>query len=225
MNLNVFAQKVGLLEAKQGNVETWVWPTTDQYTYNLIVNDWVEGILPILFDNPDYKNGTVIQAGGNCGVYPLFYTQFFKRVYTFEPDPINFFCLVNNCQMNEISKFNCALGDKPGNVNIIIRDQKNLGMNMVQSTNEINVPVVAIDSFGFQDVKLIQLDLEGYEPQALLGAVETLKKWKPDLILECAANYQEVMKVLQPLGYVMIKQITRLDCFFKYQPNDMVVTI
>lgn len=225
MNLNNFQQRCGILKAQHGNVEQWHWPFVDKHTYSLIMADWINGIQPYIFSNPDFRNGTVIQAGGNCGVYPLLLSEHFKRVYTFEPDMLNFFCLVNNTQMPNISKFNCALGDKPGNVNVVVRDQQNVGMNMVTETKEIDVPVVTIDSFDFQDVKLIQLDLEGYEPQALLGAVNTLKKWKPHLILECAANYAEVVKVLNPLGYVKVREISRLDSVFVHRPEDMVVTL
>lgn len=225
MNLNNFQQRCGLLQAEHGNVKEWVWPLTDKYTYSLIINDWVNGILPYIYENPDFRNGTVIQAGGNCGVYPLLLTEFFKRVYTFEPDPINFHCLSNNCQMLNISKFNCALGDSPGNVNIVVRDETNVGMNMVTATKEIDVPVVTLDSFDFPNVKLIMLDLEGYEPQALRGALNTIAKWKPHLILECAANYQDVWNILAPLGYVKIKEISRLDSVFVYRPDNMVVTI
>jgi len=225
MNLNNFQQRCGLLKAQHGNVEQWHWPFSDKYTYNLIMADWMSGIQPYILNNPELKNGTVIQAGGNCGVYPLLLSEHFKRVYTFEPDMINFFCLVNNTQMPNISKFNCALGDKPGNVKIVTRDEKNVGMNMVSETNEIDVPVVTIDSFDFQNVTLIQLDLEGYEPQALRGAINTIKKWKPHLILECAANYEQVREVIEPLGYVKIKEITRLDSVFIHRPQDMVVTL
>ena len=33
-------------------------------------------------------------------------------------------------------------------------------------------------------VGVIQLDVEGYEKEVLLGAVNTIKKWKPIIILE-----------------------------------------
>jgi len=225
MNLNNFQQRCGILKAQHGNVEQWHWPFVDKYTYSLIMTDWMSGIQPHILSNPDFKNGTVIQAGGNCGVYPLLLSEHFKRVYTFEPDMVNFFCLVNNTQMPNISKFNCALGDRPGNVKVVVRDEKNVGMNAVAATEEIDVPVVTIDSFDFQDVKLIQLDLEGFEPQALIGATKTIMKWKPHLILECAANYDQVWEVLRPLGYVKIKEITRLDSVFVHRPEEMVVTL
>lgn len=219
MNLGSFAQQIGIRKKSYVEVKDWCWPLRDRSTYEYIINDWHNGILPIFLKNEHYKDGTVIQAGGNCGVYPFLFTQFFKRVYTFEPDPINFFCLVNNCQMNEISKFNCALGDKPGNVDIIVRDKKSVGKNMVRPSQQLSIPVVTIDSFDFQNVKLVQLDLEGYEPQALQGAIETLRKWKPDLILECVNNFEEVTKIIQPLGYVKVHRITQLDRYFKHISN------
>jgi hypothetical protein len=40
------------------------------------------------------KNKDVLlQAGGNAGFYVKKYAEIFKNVYTFEPEPLLFFCL------------------------------------------------------------------------------------------------------------------------------------
>lgn len=41
-----------------------------------------------------------------------------------------------------------------------------------------------LDSFNFQDVDLIKVDIEGTELFALMGAVETIKKWHPVIQVE-----------------------------------------
>ena len=70
------------------------WPRNDKETLNIILEDW-NIIAPKL--NPLLPNRrTVIQAGGHCGVYPLLYSDIFQKVFTFEPDAVNFMHLVMN---------------------------------------------------------------------------------------------------------------------------------
>ena len=218
MNLNNYERKVGLLQAQVGNITQWVWPTDDTQTFGIIVEDWFNGIRPVLLQHFKDRTKTVIQAGGNCGVYPLLYKEIFDTVYTFEPDPLSFFCLTVNCQMPGISKFNCAIGEGPGSAVMNELFVENRGMNKVELTDEPAIPVVAIDSFGFKNVGVIQLDLEGFEPQALRGAIRTIEKYHPMIILECESNYDEVFAVIEPLGYKPLAKITRLDTVFIHQP-------
>jgi len=74
------------------------------------------------------------------------------------------------------------------------------------------VPMIALDSLALTDIDLIELDLEGYEYDALLGAKETIERNKPVLIIENAAD--EVKQFLSTLGYVEWKKINRLDSLF-----------
>jgi len=217
MNLKNYENQIGLLKHTVGNVTQWYWPSTDKYTFGIILHDWENGIKPLLAEHFTERNGTVIQAGGNSGLYPFVLQEFFQRVYTFEPDPLSFFCLTLNCQMPSITMMNCAIGEEPGTVTMHERDPNNRGMNCVVPTEGAQIPVVALDSFGFNDVKLMQLDLEGFEPQALRGAIDTINRCHPMLILECADNYDDVFKIIEPLGYKPLAKITRLDTVFTYQ--------
>lgn len=227
MNLNNYGRNCHIMEAQIGNIREWVWPIQDTQTFPLIVHDWFNGIRPTIIDrHGSKKEGAVIQAGGNCGVYPLLYTEFFNHVYTFEPDPINFYCLTANCQIPGIVKFNCALSDKNDLVTIKENSSVNRGMNAVESTADRgsvhSVPAVTIDSFEFEDVRLIQLDLEGYEGNAILGARRTIEKFKPMIILEWSdeharvlpEQYEEVKGIMTSINYKVAGQITNLDTLF-----------
>jgi FkbM family methyltransferase len=145
-------------------------------------------------------------------------------VYTFEPDPLSFFCLTNNCQFDNIIKFNAALGDKNGLIKVKEFHPDNRGMNRVEPTTDIahSIPIVAIDNFELQDVKLIQLDLEGYEIPAIKGALKTIKKHKPVMILECgdeinpddAPHRTQLVDMMESIGYSMHRSLGRLDIAF-----------
>ena len=225
MNINNYAAKCGMLQAEVGNIKQWVWPMSDNQTFGIIVNDWFAHIRPYLLEHfKNQKAGSVIQAGGNCGVYPLLYTELFDLVYTFEPDPLSFFCLVNNCQLDNITKFNAALGDQNGLIAMKEVQSNNRGMNKIEGTNQSGcyTPIVTIDSFEFKDVSLIQLDLEGYEVQAIKGATNTIQTYKPVIILECGdqnnpsdlKHRNEVFEMMKSIGYHNHKQLGRLDNVF-----------
>lgn len=229
MNLNPMSQACGLLKHRVGNIEQWVWPISDTSTYGIIVQDWIDTIRPFLQETfGSKKRGTVIQAGGNCGVYPLLYTEFFKTVVTFEPDPLSFYCLVNNCQAPGIVKFNAALSDRAENVSMKEVAPGNRGMNKTSSVSEETsigtevIPAMALDSLDYFDLRLMQLDLEGNEVKAIDGARKTIEKHRPVIVLECGnevdpANvpqYREAMAKMESIGYKKLKQLNRLDVMF-----------
>ena len=86
-----------------------------------------------------------------------------------------------------------------------------------------SVPLVRIDQFNFPAVDLIYLDVEGFEPQVLLGALSTLDKFRPVICLEDTGLGDlklraEVMKVLEDRGYVNVDNFNR-DKVFKWTPN------
>ena len=219
MNINPLQSQCTLFRQRIGAIESWMWPSVDIETFRIIFADWIKYYDPFLRKEFASKNGTVIQAGGNCGMYPLLYTAFFNRVYTFEPDPLSFFCLAHNCQYGNIYKFNCALGHRPGYVDIIQSPQAdNRGMNRVKEVITPSIPSITLDSFWLDDVKLIQLDLEGFEQWALEGAVETIKRNKPVIIVECSLlNVEQVEKILHSLDYRKCEQLTPSDRIYRHK--------
>lgn len=71
------------------------------------------------------------------------------------------------------------------------------------------VPVRTIDSFGFKRVNLIKIDAQGAELDVLKGALATLRRCRPVIIIEVwpdglssfGGNAEEIMKTLRKLGY------------------------
>jgi FkbM family methyltransferase len=182
----------------------WVWRNVDLRAgdggaWKGPKEDWETrgGHVEVLLSMPRHR--TVIQAGGNQGMYPRLLAEAFERVYTFEPDGLNFFCLVQNCQKDNIFKFQAAVGHTFSFVDLD-RQGDNTGGYTIKPGGSI--PIVPIDAFGFQDVDLIMLDVERAELSALHGATETIKRSWPVIVLECG-NTQDIQDFLIPLGYQM----------------------
>lgn len=169
------------------------------------------------------RHDTVLQAGGNCGVWPRALAHLFERVITFEPDPRNFACLAYNTrEMPNVSRFKYALGDVAGwgTMETPAHETDNCGaLQFVPSATDCadsQIPMMRIDSLGLDKCDLIYLDIEGFEIPALRGAAETLTRCKPVVVIEdkgLSERYGfkqgEAAEVLRPLGYRVVERIHR----------------
>lgn len=145
------------------------------------------------------NKGVVVQAGGYCGVFPRLLSETFERVYTFEPDSLNFFCLTLNCQSENIIKAQAALGNVHGLLSVIRTHATNKGMNIVGVSPEASIPTYRIDDLHLDACDLIALDTEGYEFNILSGAIETIGKFKPVITVEDPTEHTD--RLLSQFGY------------------------
>lgn len=148
----------------------------------------------------------VIQAGGAIGIWPNAYAKHFAQVYTFEPNPKNFYCLVRNLQHLNIHPIHAGLGDAPRFVSTEMVDEGNTGTYAI--SGEGTSPVLRIDDFAWPYVDLIQLDIEGFEHAAILGAQRTIAQHRPTVILELKNHGErygvkdaETFALMESLGY------------------------
>ena len=162
------------------DLQEWEWPDFD--TKLIQVFDQVKDIYRIL---PFVDNRAVcIQAGGACGVWPKLFSKYFVRVITFEPEPENYQCLLENCPEKNITKCKRALGDEMKAVGLALHKSEltNAGAWYVHHGDGFSM--VTIDSMGMDNVGLIQLDIEGLELEALKGARETIMASLPLIVIE-----------------------------------------
>lgn len=122
-----------------------------------------------------------VQAGGNVGVWPKALAKEFNAVYTFEPDWLNFRCLSLNVTEPNVVKLQAALGFERGLIDLA-RDPANCGAHYVDGKGM--VPTLRIDDLGLEACDLIALDVEGYELNALRGAHDTIRKFRPVIVCE-----------------------------------------
>ena len=181
------------------NVTDWIWIAQDNGAWDGPKTDFENSHREkILRHVKNFK--VVIQAGGNQGMYPRLLSDMFESVYTFEPDPLNFHCLVNNCQRDNVYKFNAALGAEHAMIRVNRNVPDNTGMNTVTEDSSAHVFQMKIDDLScLNNCDLIWLDIEGYEYNAIRGGIELIKKFKPTVMLERPNN--EVIELLTSEGY------------------------
>jgi len=188
--------------------DKWYWPKLDEssWKYQNEYNDLIDHILPYV------KNkGIMVQAGGNCGYLLNTFVDYFETIYTFEPDPVNFYCLNQNVDSEKVIKMQCCLGDDglPVSTQQLIREDRPNDTGGVHISGIGTTPSIIIDNLNLPSCDLIQLDIEGYEYKALLGCVETIKKYKPVLCIEFCEkwlnryndNSDKIISLLESLDY------------------------
>lgn len=137
--------------------------------------------------------GWVVQAGGMIGTWAEFLALQFKYVVTFEPDSENYSYLKERVGKTvNVQTFPSALGylRQCVEINCSRRDgsnkplHKGLSHVVCGSENAGKTPLIRVDDLQFTKLDLLCLDLEGYELEALMGAVETIKRCRPVLLVE-----------------------------------------
>jgi len=124
---------------------------------------------------------TAIDVGGHVGFMANDMAKFFEQVHSFEPEPDNFACLDQNKAEN-VTAYNFALGAGDGKAGLFNPSDDNSGGWVMGEGNSVDVRM--LDSFNFQHVGFIKIDVQGNEPGVLRGAVETLRRWKPAVMVE-----------------------------------------
>lgn len=178
----------------------WVWPTYDPCNtitdfiggWNKQKADWETSHKTKWFNHVK-KYDVVVQAGGCCGMYPRLLAEKFGTVYTFEPDPLNFFCLVNNCLKGNVVAMNAALSDASKLVGIY----RNGSVGEERITIGGWIPCFRVDDLPLEKCDLIAFDLEGQEGPALLGAAQTISTFKPVVICEDHQNRGDLLDILK----------------------------
>ena len=159
-----------------------------------LLSRWIEkdgrldhdGAIPIHY-LPHIRHGdVVIDAGAALGDHTIAYIKacgFDDNVFAFECNPLMLECLRHNCPGAKIHPV--ALSDENGKA-WMVNHNDNPGGNFLTKDSSLGYEVTTakLDSFGFTRINFIKWDIEGYELRALMGAIETVSRCRPKMIME-----------------------------------------
>lgn len=150
--------------------------------------------------------GTMLDIGAYSGIYSMVAAKCGATVYAFELNETIYNRMLENIDINQVSVFtkNCAIGDKSGFCGISKTFDTSSAAHVVDGND---IEVKTIDSFDFENVNGIKIDVEGFEKNVLLGAIETIKKNKPLIISEALTDNSliEQKAILENIGYTSEK--------------------
>jgi FkbM family methyltransferase len=159
------------------------------------------------------RRGSAIDAGANIGLYSLRMSRLFKKVYSFEINP-EISRDLKDCRLPNVEIFDVGLSDRTGEATLytpVLESGMRLdGWASLQSGEcpeakqylERSVTLKPLDEFNIDDCSFIKIDVEGHELRLLEGAVETIKRGRPVILVEIRErNEASVFSLLESLGY------------------------
>ncbi|HRZ19107.1 MAG TPA: FkbM family methyltransferase [Methanofastidiosum sp.] len=215
---------------KEGILEGITLCTTEKYQKVAYPNGNtdVQMMNDIYSSNPSGK--TIFDVGTFIGASSFVFSKFVGKtgkVIGFEPNPFNMNRISLNKQKNpELSKniviFPFALGKDDENLKMTLSSQIDTGFSstsrlegthpklhnseLPEGFEEISVEVKKLDTFLKENKfkpDIIKVDIEGAEYDFLLGALETIRKYKPIFYIEIHSEYCAIrcFEILRSEGY------------------------
>ena len=155
------------------------------------------------------KDSVVLDIGANIGNHSIYLASVVGcKVICFEPDQglvkaIKYSAKENNLE-EKIITYTVAVGDAEGFCSLAMNpdNPNSVGSQQVVVGNGV-VPMITIDSLQLDKVDCMKIDVEGFEEQVLIGALNTIEKSKPIIYAEAwnKESLDKILKVLKPLGY------------------------
>ena len=168
-----------------------------------------------------------LDIGAYQGIYSYEISKYAKTVHAFEFNPIIFPFLNRNIYkiINNIKLYNFGLSNKNGKStlripirNKLFREENyeeffEMGRATIHDKNEFNefktlsVNVKKLDDFQFENpISFIKIDVEGHEVEVIEGAIATINRNKPILLVEIEERYSkkkviDTIKFVNALGY------------------------
>lgn len=171
-------------------------------------------LLPFLID----PTRTAVDAGANKGVYTYWLERLSAHVHAYEPNPKMLKVLKGGAGA-KATVHHAALSDQAGQFALRIpKTGKGRYSNQGASLNhakvgdrygEVMVETRRLDDEVLGDIGFIKIDVEGHEMAVLDGAVATIQRDRPTLLIEMEQKHtkrpiEDDLKRVTDLGYRMV---------------------
>lgn len=197
------------------------------------------GVERSIYNTGTYEKGTLfvignilregdifVDVGANIGLMSLFATSIVKdtgKIIAFEPHPETMRILKSNIELNNASNIETsyyALGKEEKEAKVYDRWDYNRGSATLIKpeieTDSYDVHVIPLVNYFKKDptIRLIKIDVEGYELEALMGAGNILAgKVPPMLIVECSEMRENTSKEGSVELYEFLKGVNQYRLF------------
>ncbi len=169
-------------------------------------------LLPFVVEN----QSRVLDIGGNRGVYAYCLWRLGARVEVFEPNPEC--CRVLRAWGTNLPRVNIhcvGLSNRSGKAYLHIPVDESgeehdasasIEHTEFEDSRDEVVTLETLDAYGFEGVDLIKIDVEGHESRVIEGAVATISRWMPVLLVEIEQRHNSmpidgVFQMIRDLGY------------------------
>jgi FkbM family methyltransferase len=181
----------------------------------------------------DSRPAAILDVGSNIGEFALYADKKFNgqvKIIAIEPDLVAVACLEHNLKQTGITIENVAVSEKVGTQQFFLKTTSADSSLHNPKGDSISVEVVVkrIDQIIKEQYLvgpiLIKMDTEGYEPEALVGAIDAIKEIKwisvdtgPERSGERTTS--QVSKILTDYGFDKI-HVYKSDILTAYKSSD-----
>ena len=229
---------------------------TDYAKENKLWEDWLEKYIKETY----VENTNMIDVGANIGTFSFMMSKYISEnshIYAFEPVYSEIFAM--NVKQNDledkIKMYPIGLSDKNEKFEggkIDFSKTANYGFTQIDNLKKANdstemiIEVVKLDDLNIDNVSFIKIDVEGSERKVLDGAINTIFKNTPTILIEiwCTSNNSikkysdinnlpevkkqfDVFEYLFNLGYICFPVSPSSDdfLFIHYKKKDLIKKI
>jgi len=177
---------------------------------------------PLLFFLRDTLNALITETpkaifmdiGANIGHHSIFLSKFASQVLAFEPYPkvnMQFKQQIAHNNISNIQIFETGLSDRRETLNYYAPTGNNEGIGSFDESSigkgntsygklELQEGDQVIESDSWKDIKLIKIDVEGFEKKVIKGLTRTIEEERP--VIVCEITYG------QQLSFVSIEELS-----------------
>jgi len=163
------------------------------------------------------KGGVFVDIGAHIGYYTLLTSRVIGDkglIISVEADPTNYKTLLSNIFSNHLKNiihFNVAAYSTDTKINLYQHSGGGTGHSLVETHGSfVTIKARRLDSIlkqvGVNRLDLVKIDVEGAEAYVLEGAIDSLRKYRPRLIIEVRYyNLGKVKEFLENFDYDFIE--------------------
>jgi FkbM family methyltransferase len=139
---------------------------------------------------PEDRRRVCIDVGAHVGLWSRVLAHKFQTLYAFEPVAELCECFRKNVDTVNVELIESALGAKTGKEVMVNDDPSNSGNWRIGSLGA-PTSINTLDEFRYEDVDFIKIDTEGTELRVLIGAINTIKRYRPFILVEQKLGHAE----------------------------------
>lgn len=214
--------KYGKILFPSENVCNKFFDKTDSASYQEYIND--------AFRKYALSDSVVIDIGANFGIFTFSFSSINPtcQIHAFEPVSDTFQLLSKSRSRYDTTNIFChntALGNFDGTTPIQYAPT-NPGISSISrkidKSVQVDINIKTLDSYNFQNISFIKIDVESYELEVLKGGQNTLINNDITLVIEIPKRNKNEIKhhnncknLLRKYGYKYFKRIGNKDYIFR----------
>jgi FkbM family methyltransferase len=153
------------------------------------------------------KHTDILDCGAYIGESALVFEREYdpRAIYSFEPVPDNYDLLLETIKLNDLKKM-IPVAKGVGECTAMVKYHPLGVSSFISEDGKSEMEVISIDEFVREKqltIGLIKMDIEGHELPALTGAKETIKRFKPILLIAIYHNPKELFEITRHMDEIL----------------------